>query len=463
MVAVCAALADFELDVVRERAALAAVGVREPREARLGALIDAARSLPARRAAAETAESPQIEAQQVEAQQMQLPQAPSPDETGASARRTARRAARVARPRRTVLPPAEPAPEPPPEPARPRRGRRAARSPSPAPSPAPALEPAPAAPRRGRRRVLLAVQILAAAGAAFAALQVGQSGAKTAVVLAHAVSTADVALGVPAGWRRSSSDLAVGPLGLRDAIVLRPGSLGGPMIMAGLSPATGATLLTDALTERVARLPAPARVRLDRMTALRYADLRMEGVTRRMTVFATPTSGGVLTLACLSPPRDVAALRPVCDRVARSLRLTRGRSLALEPSARYQAQLNALVGALDVARTEERAKLASADEASQQAQRAERLAGAYAKARATGVKQRVSPREAAAHARILAAIGATRAAYARMADAARAVSASGYERARAQVRVGDRRVRAALNALTTLGYEIAKPSGSGGS
>jgi hypothetical protein len=317
--------------------------------------------------------------------------------------------------------------------------------------------------RRGRRRALIAVQILAAVGAGVAALHVAQSGAHTAVVLSHSASNADVALGVPEKWRRSSSDLAVGPLGLRDAVVLRPGSIGGAMIMAGLSPATGATLLPAAVTQRLDRVPQAASVRLDHMTALRYADLRMAGLTREMTVFATPTSGGVLILACLSPTRDAAALRPVCDRVARSLRLTRARALAPGPSARYQAQLNRLVGALDLARTEERAKLAAAREPAEQGRRAERLAAAYAVARTAGSEQQVSPREAAAHARILAAIGATRAAYARMADAARAENVRGYERARAQVGIGDRRVRAALNALAGIGYELARPSRSGGS
>jgi len=432
VVAVCAALAEFELDIVRERAALAAVGLREPREPRLGALLDAARNRPARRSAAEpdetVAEPP--------------PEASSPDEKRVSARRTAG-GSRVVRQRRART-----------------RTALAAAAPTPPATPAPAPAPAP---RRGRRRALIAVQILAAAGAAFAALQVGQSGAQTAVVLAHPASNPDLVLGVPADWRRSSSDLAVTALGLRDAIVLLPGSIGGATIMAGMSSATGATLLPAALTQRLDRVPRPASVRLDRMTALRYADLPVGGLTRRMTIFAVPTSRGVLTLACLAPPRDAAALRPVCDRVAQSLRLKRGRALASGPSARYQAGLNALVGTLDAVRADERAKLASAGRASQQARRAERLADAYAQAHATGSEQEVSPREAAAHARILAALGATRAAYAQMADAAHVAGVGAYERGTDQVGIGERRVRAALTALTALGYEIAptsRPQGS---
>ena len=451
VIGVCATLAEFELDIVRERAALAAVGLREPREARLGALVDAARSRPARRTATEPAEPPPTESSDV----------PMPDETAALVPRTGRGFARPGRQRRKDLAAAAPAPEPAPEPApapEPRRRRR------PAPTPtAPAPAPEPDRPRRGRRRVLLAVQILAAAGAAFAALQVGQSGADTAVVLSHTASNADVALGVPEHWRRSSPDLAVAALGLRDPVVLRPGSIGGATIMAGLTSATGASLLPPAVTRRLAGAPRAASVRLGRMTALRYPDLGLAGLTRRMTLFAAPTSGGVLTLACLSPPREAAALRPLCDRVAQSLRLTRARALAPGPSARSQRQLNALVEALDGDRVEQRAQLASAQAPAQQAQWAERLASAYADAAATGAKQRVSPREAAAHARILAAIGAAGNAYARMADAARAANVSDYERARGKVARGEGRLRAALSAVAALGYEIAPARGSGGS
>ena len=232
--------------------------------------------------------------------------------------------------------------------------------------------------------------------------------------------------------------------------------MGGAMIMAGLSHARGATLLSGAMTGRLAGVPRAASVRLRRMTALRYADLRVADLTRRMTIFAAPTSAGVLTLACLSPPGGAAALRPVCERVARSLRLTRARALAPRteralPGRAQRARRGARPGAR---RAAGQARIGPGAR-SQQAAGAERLADAFAQAGAAGAEQRVSPREAAAHARIMAAVGATRDAYARMADAARAAHLGDYERARAKVGIGERRLRAALNALTALGYEIA--------
>ena len=190
----------------------------------------------------------------------------------------------------------------------------------------------------------------------------------------------------PDGWRRSSEDLAVADLGLDDPIVLTPGRAGGAMIMAGLSPATGATLLPGGVARRLSQTPVPARVKLGRLRAYHYADLRVDGLTRTMTVFAVPTSDGALTMACLTPPRDAATARAVCERVAQSLRLKSARALALGPSRSYQQHLNELVKALDGSRIARRAELASARSSAEQVRIAEQLATAFARARAIGAR-----------------------------------------------------------------------------
>ena len=292
--------------------------------------------------------------------------------------------------------------------------------------------------------------------AAVAAFQVSRSGANTvSVALTHTTTNGDVALRYPDGWRRTSADLAVGALGLNDAIVLAQGQTGNSTLMAGLSPATGATLLPAAFLNRLDGAPRPTRVRLGGRVAERYGDLRLRGLTRPMTVFVVPTTEGALTLACLAKPQAVASLRDVCARVAQSMLPTRGRAIALGPSARYQEQLNQVVGGLDATRVDRRKKLASAHTAKRQAHLAGELSSAYADARAASARERVSPREAAAHRRILAAIGDTSGAYERLAAAARTESPAGYDRARSAVAFGERRVRAALAALTRLGYDVA--------
>ncbi|MEA2193962.1 MAG: hypothetical protein QOG42_396 [Solirubrobacteraceae bacterium] len=409
---VCAALAEFELDVVRERTALAAVGIREPR---LGAFVEAARSLPPWRAG------------------------PAPDEADA-AEAVAAQAAAPAAPDLVAPEPKAPAAQPPP--------LVAARPPRTA----------------ARRRALIAVQIGVTMAAAVAAFHVARSGAESSRVdLTHTAANRDAALRFPDGWRRTSADLSVTALGLDGAIVLAQGRAGGSMLMAGMSPATGATLLPPAVLRASVGTPHPVSVRLGGQAAQRFADVRLRDRTRRMTVIVIPTTRGALTLACVAKPGELAALRPVCDRVAQSLRPTRGRALPLGPSVRYQGDLDALVGALDTRRAARRAKLASVRTASQQARVAQQLSSAYAAARAAGAAERVSPREAAAHRRILTAIDATRVAYARLAGAARSASATRFDRARAAVAGAEGRLRTALAALRPLGYEPTVVESSEGS
>ncbi|HYI17450.1 MAG TPA: recombinase family protein [Solirubrobacteraceae bacterium] len=420
---ICEALAAFELELVRERTALAAAGIREPR---LSALVEAARSRPSRRsAAAAAAEAAPGDAPPVDA---------ADEELGMTEAFT------------PVFQESDAAPAPAPSP---RRSRRRRAQPSPA---APARPPRSSA----RRRALIAAQVGVSMAAAVAAFQVSRSGASTVTVaLTHTTANGDVELRHPDGWRRTSADLAVGALRLDDAIVLAQGRTGNSTLMAGLSPATGATLLPAEVRRRLDGTLRPTRVRLGGRVAERYADLRLRGLARHMTVFVVPTTEGALTLACLARPREVAALRDVCERVAQSMVPTRGRAIALGPSARYQAQLNQVVGGLDATRVDRRTKLASAHTARRQAHLAEELSSAYADARAAGARARVSPRESAAHRRILAALGDTSGAYERLAATARAERPSAYDSARSAVAFGERRVRAALAALARLGYEVA--------
>jgi hypothetical protein len=292
---VCGALAEFELDIVRERAALAAAGVREPRRS---ALAEAARRLPSWRASAAPPEGTPDAAPTATA-------GPAPAAT------------------------AGPAPAAPAGPA-----------PSASEPTAPAAQPSPAGPAvvrpprsAARRRALMAVQVafsLAAAGAAF---HVARSDADTArAALTRTTVNRDVQLRFPGDWRRASADLSVAALGLDDAIVLTLGRAGGSTLMAGLSPATGATLLTPALRRRLAQAPRPVSVRLGAHNAQHFADLRLRDSTRSMTVFVVPTTRGALTLACLAAPRDVATVRDVCHRVAQTMRPRHARRDARRPA-----------------------------------------------------------------------------------------------------------------------------------
>ena len=128
---ICETLAAFELELVRERTALAATGVREPR---LGAFVEAARSLPSRRSGASAA--PDAEAPP-----------PAPTRSLRSWRSTAAAAPEAEAPRAGADPrPARPAIE------RRRRGRGRAAAVGGDPQPAAANGRVRRGPGRGRGR-----------------------------------------------------------------------------------------------------------------------------------------------------------------------------------------------------------------------------------------------------------------------------------------------------------------------
>ena len=177
-----------------------------------------------------------------------------------------------------------------PQPAALRRDARRRGRPSSARCPAPADAPRRRPPERAARRAGAARATAPASRCRSSPRRPPPSRPSTsrisdaqgpALSLRHTAANADVVLRYPDDWRRSSSDLAVADLGLDDPIVLTPGRAGGAMIMAGMSPATGATLLPGGVTRRLSQTPAPARVKLGRLRAYHYADLRVDGLTRR--------------------------------------------------------------------------------------------------------------------------------------------------------------------------------------
>ena len=329
---------------------------------------------------------------------------------------------------------------------------------------APEPPPAPKRPRRGsaRRRSLVAIQVGVSVAAAAAAFHVSRSGADAvAVALTQTTTNGDVELRYPDGWRRTSADLAVTALGLEDPVVLavRPHrqlhAHGRPVARDGghAAPRCGAEP-----PRRGASADAGAARRAGRRAVCRPAPAGADAADDRVR---RPDDRGRAHAGVSRRAPEVAAVRSVCDRVAQSMLPTRGRAIAVGPSARYQEHLNALIGVLDATRVDRRTKLASAHTARRQAHLAEELSGAYADARAAGARARVSPREAAAHRRILAAIGDASTAYERLAAAARTDSEASYDGARSAVAYEERRVRAALTALTRLGYKVGTRSSRG--
>lgn len=225
---------------------------------------------------------------------------------------------------------------------------------------------------------------------------------------------------LPSGWARADAAAAAvsgfgRPLGVQNAA-------GGLSAAVERLPATSTTLLpVGFLTSLKAAPPRPDDIRLaSRQRVWRYRVHRNDG--SMLVLYAAPTTGGVATVACVSP--TVAAVPRGCNVLASAVAV--GGAQLLEPgtSAAFFSRLRATVAGLEAARTQGMRELSAAIRSSAQAAAANRLARAHEAAAAA-----LAPLAHEAKGPQIAAVGALTAsasAYAALASAARARAPQRY-------------------------------------
>jgi Protein kinase domain len=318
--------------------------------------------------------------------------------------------------------------------------------------------PAEPGPRRNVFGFVLAGGIALAVVAGFLAGGSGggtKSASSTPTVVA---ASPDVKAKVPAGWSRLGTVPAVPGLGLADPVAFAPGGKdGGDAVVLGSvhDAADNSTLLSTQLLGALGKVPAHQAMAIgDGLQAYRYRELQVPGFNRRVTLYTVPTSTGVATLACLSPPAGAAALRPTCDASANTMSLVSAKPFGIGPSQDYAKSVGGALGALDKAAKAGRAKLAAAKTPKAQAAAAATLAGAYDKAAASLDGLEVSPADAFANGQIVAALKATGGAYAKAAKAANKHDKGAYAKAAKAVTAAQKAVRQAVGRLENAGYHV---------
>jgi hypothetical protein len=222
-------------------------------------------------------------------------------------------------------------------------------------------------------------------------------------------------------------------------------------VIVGMSDARGPLLLPVPLLAGLGEKLRPAdRVKLGNLEALRYEGLEPQGFDRSLTVFATPTGGGVATLACFAPPGDGQAFRADCERVAASLAVNGEKAYPVGADPQFGEELSRVMTALNKRRKAGRDALAKASTPLAQRQGAASLAGAYqlAVADLRGVES--GPVTAQAKAAIGQALRNTARAYRQLGRARPA----GFRRATLRVGEAETRLEAQLGRLKALGYDI---------
>jgi hypothetical protein len=332
---------------------------------------------------------------------------------------------------------------------------------APAPPQAPAAAPAAARPLPKPFQItpaltLVAIGVLVAA--AIAGFVLGSSGGGSeAQPLPNSTSAGGLQISFPSDWSRTSNNPSIPGLEFREPIELGHTNQSGQRLTAGQVTATGPALLPRSFVSRLPGGRQPPRdntVQLGELEAYRYANLRPRGFDRDLTLFVSPTSAGVATVACIANKGGAEALEQSCGRMASSLQLTGARAYGVGPNAEYARALDTTISRLNRQVETQKSGLRGAKTAAGQSRSSSALASSYAGAAGRLSKLRVSPADQDANREIAAALRRTASAYTRMSRAAVAGARGEYNSGRVAARVGERRVAAALDRLRALGYSV---------
>jgi len=262
----------------------------------------------------------------------------------------------------------------------------------------------------------------------------------------------------PPGWRQQAGRAGISGLDIAAPVSVAPRSpiSGSDQLtaVAGISNAAGASLLPAAFREQLGEQTRRTPVDLGSLDAYRYTGLET-ATGDPLAVFVAPTSIGVATVACRIPG-GMGANRsyPPCDRIASTLRLTRGSAYPLGPSAALARALRKQLPRLDRRQTSALRKMSRAGGAGPQAAAAAELADAFRDTARGLASIRISPESEKGRAALVEAFRRLRDSYKTLAVAARREDGPAYIAAKRAVRAGERAVRQRLADLPALGYRV---------
>jgi serine/threonine protein kinase len=306
-----------------------------------------------------------------------------------------------------------------------------------------------------RRRRIVALAGAAAAVvtvAVVAVLLAGGSGSSDETPAGTSVlDNADLALAVPTSWSERPVPKIPG-LHRQRAVAAAPASY--PYVVAELVRGQAdPTLLPPRLLAALqARRPKPVTITLAEQKAYRYDTLQRRGSNERMRIYALLTTGGVATVACVTPAAATATAARDCDRIAGTLKLTSAQALPVGPSKDYAATLKKTFTTLDGRLKTVKSRLAKARTVTAQAA-ALRLSGvAYEGAVASLRADPLNAVDAGLNAELTSLLDSATSVYRRLELAVRRDNAA----ARARAQLALKRLRAKIDdanaTLAKVGY-----------
>jgi serine/threonine protein kinase len=259
------------------------------------------------------------------------------------------------------------------------------------------------------------------------------------------VSAPGISLQVPGGWTRADKPAGIPGFTSGAVTMTGPGDAGIEVGQADKS-AANSTLLSKKVISANGSVPAKQTAALaDGVRAYRYDGVNAGG--RTGSIYAVPTSSGVITLACSAPGNT-------CASIASTLKLTSGKTFPLGPSKSYLGRFTGVLSTLSKRENSAASTLRRAKTRTGQASATARLASAYSAAGRSLSRLSLSPADVLANARLATALKATGSAYAKAASQARNKDRAGYaQKGRTAVKAHGG-VTAALQGLKAAGYAV---------
>lgn len=271
--------------------------------------------------------------------------------------------------------------------------------------------------------------------------------------LPNSVANLRMEASFPPGWLRSATVPSTPVTKLGDPLALRAGGSNGALVI-GTATSTSPTLLPATLLSALPHFPRSDAVGLGGKTFYRYRDIRPIGEIGLETVYALPTSSGIVLGICLLPERQAGLTERDCELILGSLKLTRARPIQPGPQSSYATTLGGTVSQLNESRMRLGRELARASTDTSQSHASAQLARAHDDAARSLRTATPGPGERAASTSIVAALEQTARGYEQMAASADVRDSGSYDRGRTNVNNATVELRRALSSLSRYGYNV---------
>jgi hypothetical protein len=281
----------------------------------------------------------------------------------------------------------------------------------------------------------------------------------------RAVTTGNVVLDYPTGWRVAAVGPRIPNLALARSSALAPdGESATAGLLVGTLPSGELAPLPRKFVATLRRAPSTEIVNLLEVQAYRYARLSVPRFDKALSLFVIPDRGGAPTaLACYAPTPSSAYML-ACERSVAAATVTgQLQGYQLTPDATYAAKISGAIAALDRLRVSLKHELGPKVSAATAKRLARRLASGYGIASSALAVLEPSVEAAPVQAALAGAINKARAGYDALAAAAGAQNVSAYMAAQSDISSAEAGVDQALESFALLGYGTALVSGSGAS